>query len=68
MYSVQLLILNLSKRPIKDSSLRAGCHFQRSKLLNPSDTKGFRTTMDTKGEGGVGPTPLLSHNSLDLGT
>ena len=32
-------------------------------------TKGFGTTSDTKGGGGGGgPTPLLSHNSLDLGT
>ena len=36
----------------------------QSQHLNPSDTKGFGTTSDTKG----GATPLLSHNSLDLGT
>ena len=33
----------------------------------PSDTKGFGTTSDTKGEG-VGPIPPLSHNPVDLGT
>ena len=37
--------------------------------INPSNTKGFGTTSDTKGGGGGrGPTPLLSHNSLDLGS
>ena len=35
--------------------------------FNPSDTKGFGTTSDTKG-GWVTTPPLLSHNSLDLGT
>ena len=34
--------------------------------LNPSDTKGFGTTSDTKGGGGA--TPLLSHSSPVLGT
>ena len=38
-------------------------------FFNPLDTKAFGTTSETKGGGGrVGPTPLLSHNSLDLGT
>ena len=36
------------------------------KILKYSDTKGFGTTSDTKGGGGGRPTPLLSHNSLDL--
>ena len=36
---------------------------KRITRLNPSDTKGFGTTSDTKEEGGG----LLSHNSLDLG-
>ena len=36
--------------------------------LNPSDTKGFGTTSDTNGGGGGRADPLLSHNSLDVGT
>ena len=38
---------------------------EASQILNPSDTKGLGTTSDTRG---VGPTPLLSQNPLDLGT
>ena len=34
-------------------------------IFNPSDTKGFGTTSDTKG-GGVEPTFLLFRNSFDL--
>ena len=40
-------------------------------FFNPSDTKGFGTTSDTKGGGGGGggvrPTSLSFRNSLDLG-
>ena len=45
---------------------------KRDTWLNPSDTKGFGTTSDTKGGGGGGrkgrAEPLLYHNSLELGT
>ena len=40
----------------------------KNQNINSSDTKGFGTTSDTQGGGGVGPIPLLSRNSLDVGT
>ena len=36
--------------------------------INPSDTKDFGTTSDSKGGGGGWADPLLSHNSHDQGT
>ena len=59
-YRLFLSIFRKSIFLLKSSSECHECPF------NLSNTKGFGTTSDTK-EGGR-PNPLVSHNSLDLGT